>query len=73
MMQLNSEVFIPDTSCLILLYKIGSFDVLEGFGKQILVTPEVADEFGSPLPSSAILKSTINKVGSLPFYVGRQV
>ncbi|MDZ7808285.1 MAG: DUF3368 domain-containing protein [Gracilimonas sp.] len=41
---------IADTSCLVLLEKINEFDVLQKLYKKIIITPEVANEFGSELP-----------------------
>lgn len=44
------ENIIADTSCLVLLEKINELDVLHKLYKEIIITPEVADEFGSELP-----------------------
>ncbi|MDZ7808037.1 MAG: hypothetical protein U5K71_13110 [Gracilimonas sp.] len=44
------ENIIADTSCLVLLEKINEFDVLQKLYKEIIITPEVANEFGSELP-----------------------
>lgn len=49
-MQLNSEVIISDTSCLILLHKIGEVELLRRFGPKIFITQLIKDEFGMPLP-----------------------
>jgi predicted nucleic acid-binding protein len=43
-------VIISDTSCLIGLTNIGFLDILQKLYHSILITPEVAEEFGSPLP-----------------------
>jgi predicted nucleic acid-binding protein len=61
-MPINSEFLIPDTSCLILLSKISAFEVLEGFNRQILVTPEIVIEFGQALPPGTIVKEPVNQV-----------
>jgi predicted nucleic acid-binding protein len=42
---------ISDTSCFIVLDKIGSFELLEHLYGEILTTPEVAGEYGKPLPN----------------------
>jgi predicted nucleic acid-binding protein len=44
------SVIISDTSCLIGLTNIGLLDILQKLYRSILITPEVAEEFGSPLP-----------------------
>jgi predicted nucleic acid-binding protein len=44
------KAIISDTSCLILLDKIGELEILLKLFGQILTTPEVANEFGLPLP-----------------------
>jgi predicted nucleic acid-binding protein len=41
---------IADTSCLIVLSNIGQLDILRKLYKTILITPEVAAEFGEVLP-----------------------
>jgi predicted nucleic acid-binding protein len=41
---------ISDTSCLIVLSNIKQLDILRELYKIILITPEVAAEFGEPLP-----------------------
>ncbi|MEX0662524.1 MAG: hypothetical protein WEA58_07415 [Balneolaceae bacterium] len=41
---------IVDTSCLVLLEKINEFDVLQKLYKEVIITSEVANEFGSKLP-----------------------
>ncbi len=45
------KAIISDTSCLILLDKIGELEILNKLFGQIYTTPEVANEFGLPLPS----------------------
>lgn len=45
------KVIISDTSCLILLEKIGELELLYKLFGNIITTPEVANEFGLPLPS----------------------
>lgn len=45
------KTIISDTSCLILLDKIGELEILNKLFGTIITTSEVADEFGLPLPS----------------------
>ena len=44
-------VVITDTSCLIALSKINALDFLSKLYCKILITKEIAEEFGEPLPS----------------------
>jgi predicted nucleic acid-binding protein len=44
------SAILSDTSCLILLEKIGELEVLHELFGTIITTPEVAAEFGLPLP-----------------------
>ena len=44
------DVVISDASCLIILAKIDKMEVLKGLYQNIVTTPEVANEFGKPLP-----------------------
>jgi predicted nucleic acid-binding protein len=45
------KAIISDTSCLILLDKIGELAILNKLFGTIITTAEVASEFGQPLPS----------------------
>ena len=45
------KAIISDTSCLILLDKIGELEILNKLFGTVITTPEVANEFGQPLPS----------------------
>ncbi len=45
------KTIISDTSCLILLEKIGELDILHKLFGTIITTTEVAEEFGQQLPS----------------------
>lgn len=49
-MPLNSEIIIADTSCLILLTKIGELTILQGFQCPVYITPTIAREFKDNLP-----------------------
>jgi predicted nucleic acid-binding protein len=44
------KTIISDTSCLIILSKIGKFDLLKNIYRQITATTEIAEEFGEKLP-----------------------
>jgi predicted nucleic acid-binding protein len=46
----NFNVIIADTTCFILLDKIGEMDLLRTVWGRITTTPVIATEFGSPLP-----------------------
>lgn len=54
------KVIISDTSCLIVLAKIGELDVLRRLYGSVLTTPVVAAEFGQPLPEWIRLESARN-------------
>ncbi|MBU0765527.1 MAG: DUF3368 domain-containing protein [Bacteroidetes bacterium] len=43
------KIIVSDTSCVVLLDKIGNLDLLKSFFGKITITPEVAEEFGKPL------------------------
>jgi predicted nucleic acid-binding protein len=45
------ENIIADTSCLVLLEKIDKLNILQKLYGKIIITPAVADEFGSKLPN----------------------
>lgn len=45
------KVIISDTSCLILLTKIGEISLLELVYGEVFTTPEVANEYRLPLPN----------------------
>lgn len=44
------SVTVSDTSCLILLDKVGELEILRRLFGQVLITPEIADEFRKELP-----------------------
>lgn len=60
-MQVNSEIIISDTSCLILLDKVGRLDLLENIDYSVYVSPEIKHEFGKNLPDWIKVKSAKNK------------
>lgn len=55
------KTIISDTSCLILLEKIGELYLLHKLFGTITTTNEVAEEFGMPLPSWIELKQPVDK------------
>ncbi len=44
------KAIISDTSCFIVLTNVGELDLLQKVYGQIITTPEIATEFGEPLP-----------------------
>lgn len=50
------KAIISDTSCLILLDKIGELEMLHKLFGSIITTTEIASEFGQPLPSWVEIK-----------------
>jgi predicted nucleic acid-binding protein len=44
------KVVISDTSTLILFHKIDEFSLLQKVYGELITTPEIAHEFGEPLP-----------------------
>ena len=44
------KIIIADTSCLVVLEQIGELSILEKIYKEILITPEVQQEFKGPTP-----------------------
>ncbi|MBX2961895.1 MAG: DUF3368 domain-containing protein [Cyclobacteriaceae bacterium] len=55
------NVIISDTSCLILLDKIGELDLLKKLFGEIIITNEIALEFKKDLPDWFIVKEPANK------------
>ncbi len=45
------KIVVSDTSCLIILEKIGQLNILQNIYSEIVTTPEVEFEFGSKLPA----------------------
>ena len=52
----DGSVVITDTSCFILLEKINALFILPKLFATILTTPEIAAEFGKPLPEWVIIR-----------------
>ena len=51
------KIIISDTSCFIVLSKIGELDLLQKVYGQIITTPEIAKEFGESLPEWISIKN----------------
>ena len=49
-MRMHSKLIISDTNCFIVLSKIGQLDLLQRIFGSVVTTPEIAEEFGEPLP-----------------------
>ncbi len=45
------NVIISDSSCIILLIKIGKLHILQELYGRVLITPEISEEIGEPLPN----------------------
>jgi predicted nucleic acid-binding protein len=61
------NVIISDTSCLILLSKIGELDLLYKTYGEITITPEISQEYGRELPIWIKVISVKNKNKQLEF------
>ncbi len=55
------ETIISDTSCFIILTNIDELDLLQKIYGEVITTPEVAAEFGEPLPIWIKIKSATDK------------
>jgi predicted nucleic acid-binding protein len=58
---IDGIVVITDTSCLIILEKIALLSVLHQLFNIVLTTPEIAAEYGAPLPEWIIIISVKDK------------
>jgi predicted nucleic acid-binding protein len=69
----KKQIIISDTSCLIGLTNIGLFEVLRQLWNEIIITPEVAAEFGEKLPDWIKVTSVIhsNKTTLYNKFMGR--
>jgi len=56
----KDNAVITDTSCFILLDKIGAFTVLHQLYQNVITTPQIAKEFGSALPDWVIIQAVTN-------------
>lgn len=55
------KTIISDTSCLILLHKIGELELLQKLFQNVFITPEIVSEYDLPLPNWVIIESPTNK------------
>jgi len=53
----KTPIIISDTSCLIALTNINHLNILKQLYKTVLITPEVANEYGEPLPDWINIKA----------------
>ncbi len=65
------KVVVTDTSCFIVLDKIGRLDILRGLFDAIYTTPQIAREFGQSLPNWVIVQepATLSAIKKLNEYV----
>src|SRR4029453_885710 len=56
------KTIISDTSCLIILDKIGEIDILHKLFGSIVTTSEIADEFGQALPPWIAIQQPKNRI-----------
>ncbi len=55
------KVVVADTSCLIALSNIGELEILKKLYREVITTPEVANEFGEVLPEWIHIKIVADK------------
>ena len=55
------KTIISDTSCFIVLSKIGQMELLQQLFRNIITTPEIAEEFDEPLPNWVEIVSVKDK------------
>lgn len=53
----ENKIVITDTSCFILLVKINALHILHQVFSTVYTTPEIAKEYGSPLPNWVIIRA----------------
>lgn len=56
------KIVIADTSCLIVLDKIQSLYILQKLYSEIIITPEIAEEYSEQLPEWIKIESVSNQV-----------
>ena len=54
-------IIIADASCLIALSNIGELELLQEIYQEIVITPEVRDEFGEDLPDWILVEAVSDK------------
>ncbi len=55
------KIILSDTSCLILLDKIGELELLRKLFSAVIITPEIAEEYNQPLPDWIKTEASENK------------
>jgi len=55
------KTIISDTSCFIILSKIGELELLQKLYGQIITTLDIAEEFGETLPNRVIIDKASDK------------
>jgi hypothetical protein len=55
------KIIVSDTSCLILLDKLGRLDLLKTLFGNVTITQIIADEFGNSLPEFIIIENPKDK------------
>jgi predicted nucleic acid-binding protein len=55
------KIVISDTSTLILFHKIDEFNLLQKVYRELITTPEIAEEFGEDLPNWIKIQSVSDK------------
>ena len=63
----NSKLIIADTSCLILLSKVEELELLKKLFKEIIITSEIVEEYGEPLPNWFVVKSVVDRQKQIIF------
>ena len=58
---LYDKAIISDTSCLIALTNINRLDILKRLFNEVIITPEVAAEYGQALPDWILIEDVKNK------------
>ena len=61
MPEILPEIVIADTSCLIALENINGLNLLQRLYRSVLITPEVAKEFGHPLPDWVVVRDVSDR------------
>ncbi len=56
------RIIISDTSCLVILSKINKLNILNNLFGNVIITQEVADEFGESLPDWIDIMNAKDKV-----------
>lgn len=60
-LKMPKNIIISDTSCLIVLSRIQQLELLKKMYETIIISKEVAEEFGEDLPPWVIVKEVSNK------------